>query len=38
MAENGFEQGKDFTPILEKSAGGRPLTDYAFTLDMTLEI
>ncbi|MGO4818758.1 antA/AntB antirepressor family protein [Flavobacterium sp. W22_SRS_FP1] len=38
MLEYGFEKGKDFTPILEKSTGCRPLTVYAFTLDKTLEI
>jgi anti-repressor protein len=38
MLEYGFEQEKDFTPLLEKSTGGRPLTDYALTLDMASEI
>jgi len=38
MIEYGFEQEKNFMPLLEKSTGGRPLMDYAFTLDLTLEI
>jgi phage anti-repressor protein len=29
MLEYGFEQEKDFTPILGKSSGGRPSKDYA---------
>lgn len=33
MFEYGFEEDKDFIPILEKSTGGRPSVDYALTLD-----
>lgn len=33
MVEYGFEQDKDFTPILGKSSGGRPSVDYALTID-----
>lgn len=38
MFEYGFEEGKDFTPILVKSTGGRPSIDYALTLDTAKEI
>jgi anti-repressor protein len=38
MFEYGFEEGKDFTPILGKSSGGRPSMDYALTLDTAKEI
>jgi len=38
MFEYGFIDGQDFTPILEKSTGGRPSTDYALTLDCAKEI
>ena len=38
MFEYGFEQEKDFTPILGKSTGGRPSIDYAMTLDTSKEI
>ena len=38
MFEYGFEEGKDFLPILEESNGGRPSTDYALTLDTAKEI
>ena len=34
MCEYGFEEGKDFFPILEESTGGRPSTDHVMTLDM----
>jgi phage anti-repressor protein len=38
MFEYGFEGGKEFTPILGKSTGGRPSIDYALTLDTAKEI
>lgn len=38
MFEYGFIEGQDFTPILEKSTGGRPSTDYGLTLDCAKEI
>jgi anti-repressor protein len=38
MFEYGFEEGKDFIPILGESKGGRPSTDYALTLDTAKEI
>jgi anti-repressor protein len=38
MFEYGFEDGKDFTPILGKSTGGRPSVDYALTIDTAKEI
>ena len=38
MIKYGFEEGKDFTPFLAKSYGGRPRTEYAMTLDMAKEI
>lgn len=38
MFDHGFEQDKDFTPILGKSAGGLPSTDYAPTMDCAKEI
>jgi phage anti-repressor protein len=38
MFDYGFEEDKDFTPILTKSTGGRPSVDYALTLDCAKEI
>jgi phage anti-repressor protein len=38
MFEYGFEEDRDFTPILAKSIGGRPSTDFALTLDTAKEI
>jgi anti-repressor protein len=38
MFEYGFEDGKDFVPILEETNIGRPSTDYALTLDTAKEI
>jgi len=38
MFDYGFEEQKDFIPILEESKGGRPSTDYALTLDTAKEI
>jgi anti-repressor protein len=41
MFEYGFEEHKDFTPILAKTStakGGRPSVDYALTLDCSKEI
>jgi len=37
MFEYGFEEGRDFTPILVKSTGGRPSMDYALSLDRAKE-
>jgi anti-repressor protein len=34
MAEYGFSEGTDFSPILTESTGGRPATDHALTLGM----
>lgn len=38
MVEYGFEEGKDFSPILGESTGGRPQQDHFITLDMAKEI
>ena len=38
MFEYGFDEDKDFTPILGISTGGRPSTDYALSLDCAKEI
>ena len=38
IATYGFEEGKDFSPILGKSTGGRPSVDYALTIDTAKEI
>ena len=38
MFEYGFTEEQDFSPILTKSTGGRPSTDYALTLDCAKEI
>ena len=38
MFDYGFQQDMDFIPILGKSTGGRPTTDYALTLDCAKEI
>jgi phage anti-repressor protein len=40
MAEYGFQEGKEFTPILAKTSplGGRPSIDYALTIDTAKEI
>jgi phage anti-repressor protein len=38
MFECGFEIGIDFTPVLRKSTGGRPPSDYALTMDTAKEI
>jgi phage anti-repressor protein len=38
MFEYGFDEGKDFTPILAKSIGGRPSIEYVLTLDTAKEI
>lgn len=38
MFDYGFEEDKDFTPILAKSTGGRPSVDYALTLNCAKEI
>jgi phage anti-repressor protein len=38
MFAYGFENGLDFRPILAKSIGGRPLTDYVLTMDTAKEI
>lgn len=40
MVTYGFEEGKDFTPILARTSelGGRPKMDHAMTLDMAKEV
>lgn len=38
MFEYGFEDEKDFIPILEETNIGRPSKDYALTLDTAKEI
>lgn len=38
MFDYGFEEDKDFTPVLGKSTGGRPSVDYALTLNCAKEI
>lgn len=38
MIEYGFEEDKDFIPILEESTGGRQSMDYAISIDMAKEI
>ncbi len=38
MCEYGFQEGKDFCPILSKSSGGRPATDHAITIQMAKEL
>lgn len=38
MLAYGFEEGKDFTPILAESTGGRPSVDHVLTLDMAKEL
>lgn len=38
MTEYGFEEGRDFIPILEESTGGRPSEDHALKLDTAKEI
>lgn len=38
MLEYGFDEEKDFTPILGKSTGVRPSIDYALTLNTATEI
>lgn len=38
MTEYGFEDGRDFIPIMEESTGGRPSENHAMKLDMAKEI
>lgn len=38
IEQYGFVEGQDFTPILAKSSGGRPSTEYHITLDMAKEL
>lgn len=38
IEQYGFEDGRDFSPILAKSSGGRPSTEYAISLDMAKEL
>lgn len=38
MFDYGFEDGRDFTPFLGKSTGGRPSSDFALTIDCAKEI
>lgn len=33
-----FEEGKDFSPVLGKSIGGRPSTEYHISIDMAKEL
>jgi len=36
--QNGYSEGEDFTPILGKSTGGRPTTDYIVSIETAKEI
>ncbi|EXI85604.1 MAG: Phage anti-repressor protein [Candidatus Accumulibacter regalis] len=38
IAEYGFAEGEDFSPIRGKSRGGRPAADYHLTIDMAKEL
>lgn len=38
MFDYGFEDGRDFWPILAESIGGRPMKDYSINLDVAKEI
>lgn len=38
MIDYGFEEQKDFCSFLSKSSGGRPLREYAISIDMAKEI
>lgn len=38
MLEYGFEEGKDFSPFLSESKGGRPSKEFALTIDCAKEI
>lgn len=38
MCEYGFQEGKDFCPILSKSSGGRPGMDHSVTIQMAKEL
>lgn len=33
VADYGFEEGEDYSPVLAKSSGGRPRKDYLLSLD-----
>lgn len=38
IEQYGFIEGQDFSPVLGKSSGGRPGTEYAISLDMAKEL
>jgi len=38
MTEDGFEQENDFTPLLEKSTGGRPTKEFAVTIIFAIKM
>lgn len=38
IEQYGFVEGQDFTPILAKSSGGRPSTEYHLSLNMAKEL
>ena len=38
IEQYGFVEGEDFLPVLAKSTGGRPATEYHLTLDMAKEL
>ncbi len=38
IGKYGFEEGKDFSPILAKTSNGRPMKEYYITIDMAKEL
>lgn len=38
IKQYGFVEGRDFTPIMGESSGGRPSKEYAITIDMAKEL
>jgi anti-repressor protein len=38
IQQYGFVEGRDFSPILGKTSGGRPTKEYALSLDMAKEL
>lgn len=38
IEQYGFVEGEDFSPVLGKSTGGRPTSEYHLTLDMAKEL